>query len=190
MIHFGIEVAEGTSIGNLTAATGTEFPSNPNAGELFYRSDLGGLYVYSDSWTSLIETSEIGVSVQGFDADTAKLDVAQTWAATQTFGKAVQETSVALAANNIDLSLGSMFTKTISGATTFTVSNTPGSGTVSSFTLDLTNGGSQVVSWWAGVKWSGGTAPVLTSAGRDVLGFFTLDGGSMWTGLLLAKDVK
>jgi hypothetical protein len=30
----------------------------------------------------------------------------------------------------------------------------------------------------------------LTSAGRDVLGFFTHDGGTTWSGLVLAKDVK
>lgn len=102
----------------------------------------------------------------------------------------LREVRVAMAANAIDLSAGNLFTKTISGATTLTVSNIPASGTLASFILDLTNGGSATITWWSGVKWAGGTAPTLTAAGRDVLGFYTHDGGTTWTGLLLSQDVK
>lgn len=102
-------------------------------------------------------------------------------------GTGIKETSAAISASNIDLSAGNYFTKTISGTTTFTVSNTASSGTVNSFILDLTNGGSATVNWWSGVKWAGGTAPTLTSSGRDVLGFFTQDGGTTWNGFVLGK---
>lgn len=102
----------------------------------------------------------------------------------------LQQLRVAVAASAIDLSTGNYFSKTISGTTTFTVSNVPTTGTAASFILDLTNGGSATVNWWSGVKWAGGTAPTLTSAGRDALGFFTHDGGTTWTGLVLGKDVK
>jgi hypothetical protein len=102
---------------------------------------------------------------------------------------ALYETKVALPANNINLATGNYFTKTISGATTFTVSNTPASGLVGEFILDLTNGGSSTITWW-GVKWVSGTAPTLTTSGRDVLGFFTHDNGSTWTGLVIGKDIK
>ena len=100
------------------------------------------------------------------------------------------ETKTSIAASNIDLSVGNYFSKTISGTTTFTVSNTPTSGKAASFILDLTNGGSATINWWSGMKWAGGTAPTLTTSGRDVLGFFTYDGGTTWTGLVLGKDVK
>lgn len=100
-----------------------------------------------------------------------------------------KETRVAVAASNIDLATGNCFTKTISGATTLTVSNVPAAGTVGSFILDLTNGGSATITWWAGVKWAGGAAPTLTTSGRDVLGFFTHDGGTTWNGLLLGKGM-
>jgi hypothetical protein len=99
----------------------------------------------------------------------------------------VKETQVAVAASNIDLSLGNYFTKTISTTTTFTVSNTASSGTVNSLILDLTNGGSSAVTWWSGVKWASGAAPTLTASGRDVLGFFTEDGGTTWNGFVLGK---
>ena len=70
------------------------------------------------------------------------------------------------------------------------VSNVPASGSSVSFTLDLTNGGAFTITWWTNMKWAGGTAPTLTAAGRDVLGFFTHDGGTTWTGLVLGKDIK
>lgn len=101
-----------------------------------------------------------------------------------------KETRVTMAASDIDLSAGNWFTKTISATTTLTVSNTPASGTAASFILDLTNGGSQTINWWTGVKWVGGTAPTLTTSGRDSLGFYTYDGGTTWTGLVLGKDIK
>jgi hypothetical protein len=101
-----------------------------------------------------------------------------------------KETKVAVAASSIDLSTGNFFTKTAAGALTWTVTNIPAAGTTVSLILDLTNGGSGVQTWWTGMKWAGGTAPTLTAAGRDVLGFFTHDGGTTWTGLVLGKDVK
>lgn len=102
----------------------------------------------------------------------------------------IQEVRVSMSTNNIDLGAGNYFTRTISTATTLTVSNVPTTGTAVSFILDLTNGGSAAITWWSGVVWAGGTAPSLTAAGRDVLGFFTHDGGTTWNGLVLAKDVK
>lgn len=102
----------------------------------------------------------------------------------------LKETKVAMAANAIDLTLANYFTKTISGATTLTVSNVPATGIAASFILDLTNGGSAVITWFSGVKWAGGTAPTLTTAGRDSIGFFTHDGGTTWSGLVLGKDIK
>jgi hypothetical protein len=106
------------------------------------------------------------------------------------FKAATQETKVAVAASDIDLSLGNYFTKTISGTTTFTVSNTAASGLVSAFVLELTNGGSATVNWFSGVDWPAGTPPTLTAAGKDILAFFTHDGGTTWNGFVLGLDVK
>lgn len=96
-----------------------------------------------------------------------------------------KETRVAIAASDIDLSAGNYFTRTISGTTTLTVSNTAASGSVSAFILDLTNGGSATVNWFSGVTWAAGTPPTLTASGRDVLGFFTHDAGTTWSGFVL-----
>ena len=98
-----------------------------------------------------------------------------------------RETRVALAATAIDLSTGNYFTKTITAATTFTVSNVPASGTAVSFILDLTNPGAFAITWFSGVKWASATAPTLTAAGRDCIGFFSHDGGTTWSGFVLGK---
>lgn len=99
----------------------------------------------------------------------------------------ITQPKIALPANNIDLASAGFFTKTISGTTTFTVSNLPASGIGISFILDLTNGGSAAITWFSGVKWTGGVAPTLSTSGRDVLGFMTHDAGGTWVGMLLAK---
>lgn len=110
--------------------------------------------------------------------------------ATQPTLTGLNETRVAVAASAIDCATGAYFTKTATGALTWTVSNVPTAGLGFSLILDLTNGGLGTQTWWTGVKWAGGTAPTLTSAGRDVLGFFTHDGGTTWSGFVLGQDVK
>ena len=97
----------------------------------------------------------------------------------------LKETKVAMGANDIDLSAGNYFTKTISGATTLTVSNVAASGSVSAFVLELTNGGSAAVTFFSGVTWAAATPPTLTAAGVDTLAFFTSDGGTTWRGFVL-----
>lgn len=99
----------------------------------------------------------------------------------------VRETKIAMAALDIDLESANYFSKTITATTTLTVSNIPAAGTSVCFILDLTNGGAYTITWWSGVKWASAVAPTLTASGRDVLGFFTHDGGTTWSGLVLGK---
>jgi len=85
--------------------------------------------------------------------------------------------------DTIDLTAGNVVTATVSTSTqTFTFTNPSASGKSCSFTLILTNGGSQTVNWPGSVDWAGGSAPSLTSSGIDVLTFFTVDGGTIWYG--------
>ena len=98
-----------------------------------------------------------------------------------------KETKVAMAAAAIDLATGNYFTKTITGAITLTLSNVPAAGTAISFILDVTNGSAYAITYFSGVKWAAATAPTLSASGRDVLGFFSHDGGTTWNGFVLGK---
>ena len=92
---------------------------------------------------------------------------------------------------DIDISAGNVASATVdTSANTFTFSNPPATGKCGSFTLILTNGGSQTVNWPAAVDWAGGTAPTLTTAGKDVLTFTTVDAGTTWYGFLAGADMK
>jgi len=84
---------------------------------------------------------------------------------------------------DIDLEDGNVVTATVTAsANTFTFSNPSTSGVSCSFTLILTNGGSQTVNWPGAVDWAGGAAPTLTTSGVDVLAFTTVDAGTTWYG--------
>lgn len=101
---------------------------------------------------------------------------------------------------DIDHEAGNVITATVdTSETTFTFSKAPPSGIAGSLTLILTNGGSQTVNWPAGamdspvtthVYWPGGTPPTLTSSGRDVLTFVTVDGGLTYDGFLAGADMS
>lgn len=101
----------------------------------------------------------------------------------------VRQNIVAVAASAIDCSAGNFFTKTASGALTWTFTNVP---STRAFTviLELTNGGTGTQTWPAAVKWPLGTAPTLTASGVDLLGFVTDDGGTTWRGVQLMRDSK
>lgn len=148
-----------------------------------------GIELGHASDTTLARSAAGQVTIEGVQIATASNSLTMT-------GKTLtglKETKVDVSAAEIDLATGNYFTKTISTTTAFTVTNVPSAGTAVSFILDLTNGGSAAVSWSTGftsVKYAGGTAPTLTASGRDVLGFFTHDGGTTWVCLLLGKDVK
>lgn len=101
----------------------------------------------------------------------------------------VSQNVVAVSASAIDCSAGNYFTKTASGALTWTFTNVPASRAFVVI-LELTNGGTGTQTWPASMKWPGGTAPTLTTSGVDLLGFITDDGGTTWRGVQLMKDSK
>ena len=92
---------------------------------------------------------------------------------------------------DFDIALGNVHTATVdTSANTFTFSNPSATGKSCSFTLILTNGGSQTVNWPGAVDWAGGTAPTLTTSGIDILTFMTIDAGTIWYGFLAGADMK
>ena len=100
-----------------------------------------------------------------------------------------KQVSEAVSALEIDLSAGNYFTKTISGNSTFTFANPPASGTVGSFTLELTHS-SGTVTWPSSVKFNSDTAPTLTTGKTHLFFFVTDDGGTRYRGAALVDYVN
>ena len=153
------------------------------------------------------------------DPNTAKTDVSQTFGPAQIFTAAsvhnggldsngsvdvagsisidgpYKQTAEAVSALDIDLSAGNYFTKTINGNSTFTFSNPPASGTVGSFTLELTHT-SGTVAWPDGsggqgtVRFPADTAPTLTTGKTHLFFFVTDDGGTTYRGAALVDYVN
>lgn len=148
----------------------------------------GGTGVSASGASSNLLTSNGSIWVSTAPPAGGLVGITATQTLTNKTITALKETKVA-SSTNFDLSAANYFTYTVSAITTFTVSNTAASGSVSSFILDITNGGAYAITWFAGVQWPGGIAPVLTTSGRDSLGFYTYDGGTVWTGLVLGKAI-
>jgi hypothetical protein len=139
---------------------------------------------------TIVIDADIGVTVQAYDADTAKLDVSQTFTANQAvtgelIATSYNETYVALSGTSpaIDCHNGNVFALSTSGSTTFTFTNPPASGTAYGFTLKVTAGGTHTLTWPSSVDWAGGAAPDAPASGEtNVLVFITYDGGTTWYG--------
>jgi hypothetical protein len=145
----------------------------------------------------------IGTDIQAYDADTAKLDVEQTWAANQNLADylvqrptlkdyAVEGSAIGAtgATATIDMEVANFFSATIDEACTFTFSNPPTSGDFGTFVLELTNGGAFAITYPASVDFVGGVAPTLTASGVDQLVFTTRDGGTTYFGFVAGLDIK
>ena len=91
------------------------------------------------------------------------------------------ENIVAVSGTEVDCATGSYFTKTITGATTFTFTNVP-SGVAYAFTFEVTLNGSNAITWPSSVKWPADTAPTITDGKTQVFVFLTDDGGTRWRG--------
>jgi hypothetical protein len=172
-----------------------------------YLIDTGGYAAYSDTTANFTGTlqnggsnvvvdTDIGSSVQAFDADTTKNDVANTFTANQAvtaelIANSYNEKYVAVTsssnATTVDCHAGNAFSHTLTENTTFTFSNPPASGTAFSFSLEIIQDGSAsgfTVTWPGAVDWPAATAPTLTAtaSAKDIFVFYTRDGGTTWYG--------
>ena len=98
-------------------------------------------------------------------------------------------TIVAMPANSVVCSAGNYFTKTITGATTFTFDSVP-TNVEYSFTLEVTLNGSNSITWPTTVKWNADTPPTITDGKTQMFMFLTSNGGTRWRGSALVDYVN
>jgi hypothetical protein len=128
-------------------------------------------------------TPQLGGALDGQDNTVSKVNLLDYGEVTNAIG------ATGGGAQDIDLTLGNNVVATVdTSANTFTFSNPTASDELCGFTLFLTNGGSQTVTWPAAVDWAGASAPTLTTSGLDILVFITTDGGTIWHGMVSSAD--
>ena len=141
-------------------------------GEICWATDEDKIYVKDGGSlvATMLTSADVGVTVQGYDADTAKTDVAQTFTAQQTFGE-LKETVYTLGTTGsiaLDPANGSIQSSVLTGAPTFTDSLEAGQTVV----LMLEGGATYSVTWPT-ITWvtsAGNVAPTLTA--KDTLVFW------------------
>jgi hypothetical protein len=96
--------------------------------------------------------------------------------------------NVAIAALEIDCSLGNYFTKSISANSTFTLAAGSVPSQVYSMTVQLTTSSAAIPTWFANVYWPDNVNPSTTiSNGVHLFMFVTNDGGTIWHGAALTN---
>jgi hypothetical protein len=73
MRYDGINILEGSEINNLTVSSGTSYPSSPEPGQMFFRSDLTKMFIYTGS-----EWSELAVAESSANAIPRVLSITVT----------------------------------------------------------------------------------------------------------------
>ena len=168
---YGLVGSPNISVGTVSGTTGT-FSGNVSVGGTLTYDDVTNI----DSVGLITARSGINV-LAGVSTFAAQIEAN---GGTKITGSQTSNIS-AMGANAVDCAAGNYFTKTITGATTFTFTNVP-SGVAYAFTFEVTLNGSNAITWPSSVKWPADTAPTITDGKTQVFVFLTDDGGTRWRG--------
>lgn len=167
MLVDGLNLVEGSTATNLVLASGTANPSNPNVGELFYRTDNQTVVVYNgSSWVEVAGGGGGSGSVTSINATSTDITV--------TGGPITSSGTLTLSLNNSGVSAGT-YTKVtvdakgrVTSATTLSASDIPSlAATYQPLDADLTaigglSGASGFLKKTAANTWSLDTNTYLT----------------------------
>lgn len=185
-------VLEYVAMGNTAATTigisaGTvaapSISSSSDLGTGFYFPASGSVAIANTGVQSFIANSSGNIGI-GIGSPTSKLHVVgnTNLAGTLTFNDFTESVVVignSATAKTIALTSGTVQTCTLTGNCTFTM---PTATAGKSFTLFLSSGAGSFTATFTGVKWSGGTAPTITTTASkvDILSF--ISDGTSWYG--------
>ena len=167
----GLTGTPNINVGSVTGTTGT-FSGNVSVGGTLTYDDVTNI----DSVGLITARSGINVTA-GVSTFAAQIEAN---GGTKITGSQTSNIS-AMGANSVDCSAGNYFTKTITGATTFTFDNVP-TGVAYTFTMEVTLNGSNAITWPGTVKWPADTPPTITDGKTQLFVFLTDDGGTRWRG--------
>ena len=165
------------------------FISDTGTGGLFVRSS-SALKLQAASGENYAVMTENG-SVQLYYNNSAKFSTTTTGVDVtgELIADSYNETYAALSGTSptVNCHAGNAFSLVLSGATTFTFTNPPASGTAYTFSVEIiqdSGGSGHTVTWPSSVDWPAATAPTLTAtaSAKDIFVFTTRDGGSNWYG--------
>ena len=177
---------------SLNATTGTFSGNVSIGGTLTYEdvTNIDSVGIVTARQGIKVTTGGVDVTAGGIDVTAGGINVTAggiNVAGIVTAGNGVKVTGnyteniTAVSGTAVDCSTASYFTKTITGATTFTFTNVP-TGVAYAFTFEVTLNGSNAITWPASVKWPADTAPTITDGKTQVFVFLTDDGGTRWRG--------
>ena len=175
---YGLVGSPNISVGSVTGTTGT-FSGNVSVGGTLTYDDVTNI----DSVGLVTARTGVRVTAGGIDVTAGVSTFAAQIEAnggTKITGSQTSNIS-AMGANAVDCSAGNYFTKTITGATTFTFTNVP-TGVAYTFTMEVTLNGSNAITWPGSGKWPADTAPSITDGKTQLFVFLTDDGGTRWRG--------
>jgi len=167
----GLTGTPNITVGTVSGTTGT-FSGNVSVGGTLTYDDVTNI----DSVGLITARSGINV-LAGVSTFAAQIEAN---GGTKITGSQTSNIS-AMGANAVDCSAGNYFTKTITGATTFTFTNVPTS-VAYTFTMEVTLNGSNAITWPTSVKWPADTPPTITDGKTQLFVFITDDGGTRWRG--------
>ena len=175
-----------------TAGAVDDAQSSLTAGQAYFLQESGSLATTADSTRVFaavaLSATELMIGRDMPSSDTVTADGnGDVSVAGEFIATSYNETYVALSGTSpaVDCEAGNVFSLTTSGATTFTFSNPPATGTAYGMSVKLVAGGNHAITWPASVDWASATAPDAPASGEtDMLSFITHDGGTTWYGFL------
>lgn len=173
---------------------GTSAPSDTTAYPLWWDATSGALFLwYQDGTSNQWVEAHTSAGVIGQPALYGALAGTNTWTGEQTFDggvaitAALKETPTVAntsTAYEVLLANGTLFDLTMTGTPVVFTFPTPTAGLQFTLLLNQDGTGTRLATWPASVRWSGGTAPTLTTTASrtDVVSFLGV--GTYWLGFV------
>ena len=174
-----------------TAPHGIFFNLNGTSMYVLAQSGYLSEYTLGTAWDISTASYSQNFSVVSQDNSTTdiffKPDGTKLYMVGITTDKVYQYSTVAYT-QALDLSTGTTFSFTPSGATTVSLTNPPATGIAIGFTVEII-GDASAITWPSSVKWPAGVAPTATAT-KELYTFVTTDGGTTYYGKKAAEGIS